>query len=81
MRPAIAPATTSPSGLDPLTYLSPAKAAARLGIGKTKMLALVRAGRIPCKMLDGRIRISVLALQQFIDQQPDGYAAGKPVQQ
>ena len=44
--------------IDPLT-LSPSKAAAYLGIGKTKMLELIRAKRVPVKMLDGRIRVAV----------------------
>ena len=39
--------------------LSTGYAAAFLGIGRTKLLALIRAGRIPSKMLDARIRIAV----------------------
>jgi len=63
--------------VQPLT-LSPTKAAAFLGIGKTKMLALIRAKRIQVKMLDGRIRVSTAALQAFHDTLPD-YVPGKPV--
>ena len=63
--------------IDPLT-LSPSKAAAYLGIGKTKMLELIRAKRVPVKMLDGRIRVAVADLKAFHDQLPS-YAPGKPV--
>jgi hypothetical protein len=45
-----------PAAIVPLT-LSPTKAAAFIGIGKTKMLDLIRAKRIAVKMLDGRIRV------------------------
>jgi excisionase family DNA binding protein len=48
----------------PLT-LSPTQAAAFLGVGRTKLLALVRAGRIEARTLDGRIRVSVEALRAF----------------
>lgn len=48
----------------PLT-LSPRKAATYLGIGKTKLLALVRAGRIEARKLDGRIRVTTLSLDSF----------------
>ena len=64
--------------IEPLT-LSPTRAAAHLGIGKTKMMALIRAGRIPVKRLDGRIRVSVAALKAFHDALPEGYVAGKAV--
>jgi excisionase family DNA binding protein len=64
--------------IEPLT-LTPTKAAARLGIGKTKMMTLIRDGRIPVKRLDGRMRVSVAALQAFHDVLPEGYEAGKAV--
>jgi excisionase family DNA binding protein len=70
---------TSASTIEPLT-LSPSKAAAFLGIGKTKVMALIRAGRIPVKRLDGRLRVSVAALKTFHDPLPEGYAPGKAVQ-
>jgi len=67
-----------PAEIVPLT-LSPAKAAAFIGIGKTKMLELIRAKRVAVKMLDGRIRVSTAACQAFLDSLPDEYIAGKPV--
>lgn len=65
--PAVAPA---------LALLSPTQAAEALGVGRTKLLALVRAGRLRCVMLDGRIRVPVEALQAFRDALPVGYVAG-----
>jgi excisionase family DNA binding protein len=56
--------------IEPLT-LSPSKAAAFLGVGKTKMLALIRAGRIPAKRLDGRLRVAVADVKAFIDNLPN----------
>src|SRR5205085_11271638 len=44
---------------------------------QTKMLALIRRGRIPVKMLDGRIRVSGDAVRLFYDSLPDGYVRGK----
>ena len=61
-----------------IQLLSTGHAAAFLGIGKTKLLALIRAGRIPSKMLDGRIRIAVADLQAFADSLP-AYSPGKAV--
>jgi hypothetical protein len=37
--------------------LSPNRAAARIGIGRTKMMALLRQKRIPSGILDGRIQV------------------------
>jgi excisionase family DNA binding protein len=48
----------------PLT-LSPKKAAARLGVGRTKLLELVKAGRIEARKLDGRIRITTASVDAF----------------
>jgi hypothetical protein len=59
--------------------LSPAKAAAYIGIGKTKMLELIRTKRIPVKMLDGRTRITADACRAFVRSLPDEYVAGRPV--
>jgi len=53
----------------PLT-LSPTKAAAYLGIGRTKLLALVRAGRIEARKLDGRIRVTTASLDAFLASLP-----------
>jgi excisionase family DNA binding protein len=65
----------------PHTLLSTGQAAKRLGVGKTKLLALVRAGRLPCHMFDGRIRIQVADIDALIDALPKGYVAGKQVRQ
>ncbi len=48
----------------PLT-LSPKKAAAYLGIGRTKLLELIKAGRIEARKLDGRIRVTTASLDAF----------------
>jgi excisionase family DNA binding protein len=75
-------APAAPKCLKPLTpfsLLSPSDAADALGIGRTKLLAMVRTGRLPCRMLDGRIRIPVEALQAFRDALPSGYERQKPV--
>ena len=48
----------------PLT-LSPKKAAAYLGIGRTKLLELITAGRIEARKLDGRIRVTIASLDAF----------------
>lgn len=69
----------APSAVSPLTLLTPTDAAEVLGVGRTKLLSLVRSGRIRCRMLDGRIRIPVEAIQEFRDALPQGYVAGKPV--
>ena len=71
--PAVAPA------LPTLALLSPADAADALGIGRTKLLELVRAGRVRCVMMDGRIRVPVEALQEFRDALPSGYVKGRPL--
>ena len=46
--------------------LTPQKAADFLGIGRTKLLALARAGRIKAKRLDGRLYFLTASLQQFL---------------
>jgi excisionase family DNA binding protein len=54
--------------------LTPIEAAERCGVGKTKLLELVRSRRLPCRMLDGRIRITESELAAFIAALPNGYA-------
>jgi excisionase family DNA binding protein len=61
-----------------IALLTPAAAADTLAIGRTKLLELIRSGRIRCVMLDGRIRIPIEALQELRDALPSGYAKGKP---
>lgn len=63
----------------PVRLFTPAQAANELGLGRTKFLALVRAGRIRCRMLDGRIRIPAEALEEFASALPEGYERGRPV--
>ena len=65
----------------PQTLLSSGQAAKRLGVGKTKMLRLVRTSWLPCVMFDGRIRIKVADIDALIDALPKGYVAGKAVRQ
>lgn len=65
--------------MDPHALLSTDQAARRFGVGKTTLLALVRSGRLPCKMLDGRIRVPRAAIEAFNDNLPAGYVAGKAV--
>jgi len=65
-----APLHGDPNGApEPLT-LSPSKAADFLGIGRTKMLHLIRSGRVEARTLDGRIRVSVASLRAFHDALP-----------
>ncbi|HEY5066327.1 MAG TPA: helix-turn-helix domain-containing protein [Xanthobacteraceae bacterium] len=51
--------------------LTPQKAADFLGIGRTKLLALAKAGRLKAKRLDGRIYFVVASLQRFLDSLAD----------
>lgn len=62
-----------------IELLTPSAAADKLAIGRTKLLDLVRAGRIRCRMLDGRVRIPIEALQEFRDALPEGYIKGKAI--
>jgi len=62
-------APSLPPSTEPLTLSLP-KAARRLGIGKTKMWALVTSRRIPARKLDGRVRIRVADLVKFADSLP-----------
>jgi hypothetical protein len=45
--------------------LPPKKAAARIGIGRTKLLELIADKRIVARKLDGRIRVDVASLDAF----------------
>ena len=51
------------------------QAAEYLGVGRTKLLALIRAGRIKAKVLDGRIEVTTHSLDQFAEGLPDYDAA------
>jgi excisionase family DNA binding protein len=67
--------------MEPQTLLSTGQAAKRLGLGKTKTLALIRTGRLPCLMFDGRIRVRVADIDALVEALPRGYVAGKAVRQ
>ncbi|HZL29694.1 MAG TPA: hypothetical protein VFC54_01370 [Pseudolabrys sp.] len=69
----------APQPLPALALLSPTSAGSAIGFGRTKILDLVRVGRLRCVMVDGRIRIPVEALQEFRDALPKGYVAGPTV--
>lgn len=59
--------------------LSTGQAAKRLGVGKTKLLSLIRSGRLACVMFDGRIRVRSADIEAFNDNLPAGYKLGKAV--
>lgn len=61
------------------TLLSTGQTAKRFGVDKTTLLALVRSGRLSCKMLDGGIRVLLIGIGSFNDNLPAGYVAGKAV--
>ena len=65
--------------MDPNTLLSTGQACKRLGVGKTKLLGLVRTGRLPCLMFDGRIRVRVADIDALVEALPKGYQPGKAV--
>jgi len=50
--------------MDKLLY-SPAEAAARLGIGRTKVYELLATGQLPAVRLGGKIFVSASALSEF----------------
>jgi hypothetical protein len=58
------------ASLSPLS-LTPQKAADFLGVGRTKLLALARAGKIKAKDIDGRYYFVTASLQKFLDCAPD----------
>jgi hypothetical protein len=58
--------------------LSPQKAQDRIGIGRTKLLALGRAGRIKTKELDGRYYFVAASLDKFAESLPDAFKATAP---
>ena len=53
------------TAIEPLTYTASA-AARRLGVGKGKLLALIRAGRLSAVNLDGRYRVRASDLAAFV---------------
>ena len=60
--------------------MTPNKAAEYLGVGRTKMLALIRAGRVETKNLDGRMRVVVASLDAFLEGLPEYEIPDAPAQ-
>jgi excisionase family DNA binding protein len=50
--------------------MSPNRAAAYLGLGRTKTLELIREGRIEARDLDGRMRVTTTSLDAFLASLP-----------
>lgn len=48
--------------------LTPAEAAAALGISRSKLYRLIRAGRLQSVLLDGSRRVPLSALQRLVDE-------------
>jgi hypothetical protein len=51
--------------------VSAACAGRMLGLGKAKTLQLVHSGRLPAKVLDGRIRVRSVDIELFLASLPD----------
>lgn len=64
---------------DPPLLLSTGRAAKFLGVGKNKILQLVRSKTLPCKMMGGRVVIASADLKRYADSLPSGYVPGKAV--
>jgi excisionase family DNA binding protein len=63
--------------LDPL--LSTGQLCRELGYGRTKVMNLIRLGKLPCVMDGNRIRVRRSVVRAFMDSLPKGYTAGAPV--
>ena len=63
--------------IDPL--LTPTGVCSELGFGRTKVLSLIKLGKLPCLMVNGRIRVRRSVVRAFIDSLPVGYQVGKAV--
>jgi excisionase family DNA binding protein len=57
-----------------MPLLTTGQARKAIGCGRSKLLGLVKSGRLPIKMLDGRIRISSEAIEAFVAELPTEYA-------
>ena len=53
--------------------LSTGKACEVLGIGRTKLMGLIRDGRLAVEMLDGRIRVPTESIEAFRTTLHKGY--------
>ena len=56
--------------------LSPGKAGKVLGVGRTKVMGLVRSGRLSAVVLDNRIRITMQSIEALHASLP-GYMPGQ----
>lgn len=65
--------------LDPL--LSTGQLCRELGYGRTKVMALIRSGRLPCVRDGNRFRVRRSVARAYKDSLPAGYQPGKPVRQ
>jgi hypothetical protein len=63
--------------VSPSLLLTPQKTCDYLGIGRTKLLALGRAGRIKAKEIDGRYYFITASLQKFLDSSNDAFGKKK----
>lgn len=55
--------------------LCPAEAALAIGLGRSKLYELIRAGEIRAKKSGGRTIIKIAELQRFIDALPPTHSA------
>jgi excisionase family DNA binding protein len=62
--------------VDPL-YVTPPKAARMIGIGRTKVYELIRDGRLPATLLDGRYLIKVADIRKFMESLPETVGIGR----
>ncbi len=69
--------STTFDDLDPL--LTPTQVCRETGFGRTKILSLIRLGKLACVMDGARIRVRRSVVRAFMDSLPQGYTAGAPV--
>ncbi len=62
---------------DPL--LSTGQLCRELGYGRTKVMNLIRLGKLACVMDGARIRVRRSVVRAYKDSLPQGYIAGAPV--
>lgn len=71
--------TSFSDDFDPL--LTPRQVCRELGYGRTKVLSLIKLGKLPCVMDGARIRVRRSVMQAYKDALPAGYVVGKAVGQ
>jgi len=57
--------------------LRPHEAAELLGIGRSKMYALLAAGQLPTVRLGGSVRVPAAALRQWVEEHSGGIEKGQ----